>query len=54
MDGYHLYRKDLNEEGIKYRGAVFTFDLQSFKKKIQEIKLIELYESSSELNPANN
>ena len=38
MDGYHLYRKDLTEEGMKYRGAAFTFDLQKFANKIREIK----------------
>ena len=34
MDGYHIYRKHLTEEGIKYRGAAFTFDLQKFKHKV--------------------
>ena len=31
MDGFHIYRKDLNEEGIKRRGAPFTFDYHKFK-----------------------
>ena len=26
MDGFHIYRKNLSEEGIKKRGAPFTFD----------------------------
>lgn len=27
MDGFHIARKNLDEEGIKRRGAAFTFDL---------------------------
>lgn len=38
MDGYHLYRKDLNQEGIRYRGAAFTFDLKKFAEKIHQVK----------------
>ncbi len=34
MDGYHLYRKDLDEEGIRRRGAPFTFDFPKFKKDL--------------------
>lgn len=26
MDGYHLYRNQLDEEQMKRRGAAFTFD----------------------------
>ena len=37
MDGFHLYRKELTEEGKKFRGASFTFDLQKFKAKIIEL-----------------
>jgi pantothenate kinase len=37
MDGFHLYRKDLSPEGIRFRGAAFTFDLQAFKEKIIEL-----------------
>ncbi len=38
MDGYHLYRKDLDSEGIRRRGAPFTFDLAKFKKDISALK----------------
>ena len=38
MDGFHLYRKDLDEHGTKYRGAPYTFDLEKFKDKIKEVK----------------
>ena len=38
MDGYHLYRKHLDENGTKYRGAPYTFDLHKFKEKILEVK----------------
>jgi pantothenate kinase len=31
MDGFHLYRKELDEEGKKRRGASFTFNLAKFK-----------------------
>ena len=30
MDGFHLYRKDLTLEGVRFRGAPFTFDLPRF------------------------
>ena len=43
LDGYHLYRKDLDEEGLKYRGAPFTFDLQGFRQKIREVKKREKF-----------
>lgn len=35
MDGFHLYRRELSAEGIKYRGVVFTFDLEKFAKKMR-------------------
>ena len=38
MDGYHLYRKDLDEQGLKYRGAPSTFDLTKFKEKMLEVR----------------
>ncbi|CAK85561.1 unnamed protein product (macronuclear) [Paramecium tetraurelia] len=38
MDGYHIYRKDLNEEGIKRRGAAFTFDYQRFKADLTNLR----------------
>jgi pantothenate kinase len=38
MDGFHLYRKDLDEEGTRRRGAPFTFDLKRFKEKLLELK----------------
>lgn len=30
MDGFHIVRKLLTEEGIIRRGAAFTFDLDKF------------------------
>ena len=30
MDGYHLYRKDLSQDGMKRRGAPFTFNSEKF------------------------
>ena len=38
MDGFHIERKYLDEEGIKRRGAPFTFDLKKFSEKLKEIK----------------
>lgn len=38
MDGYHLYRKDLDEEGMKRRGATFTFDSKKFKLDLEKLK----------------
>jgi pantothenate kinase len=38
MDGYHFYRKDLNEEGISRRGAPFTFDAEKFVNTLQVIR----------------
>lgn len=38
MDGFHLYRKDLDQDGLKYRGAPRTFDLLKFRDKIREVK----------------
>ena len=38
MDGFHLYRKDLDEEGTRRRGAPFTFGLKSFKEKLLQFK----------------
>jgi pantothenate kinase len=38
MDGYHLYRKDLDENGLKRRGAPFTFDNEKFKKDLLSLK----------------
>lgn len=37
MDGFHLYRKDLTSEGVRFRGAAFTFDLQKFKAKVKQL-----------------
>jgi pantothenate kinase len=34
MDGFHIMRNQLTEEGIKRRGAAFTFDLEKFNQKI--------------------
>ena len=34
MDGYHIYRKDLSEEGILKRGAPFTFDKDKLKEDL--------------------
>ena len=38
MDGFHLPRKMLDEEGVRRRGAAFTFDLKGFAQKMKEIK----------------
>ncbi|CAD8089084.1 unnamed protein product [Paramecium sonneborni] len=38
MDGYHIYRKDLNEEGLKRRGAAFTFDHKRFKTDLTNLR----------------
>ena len=38
MDGYHLYRKDLDENGHRYRGAPFTFDSKKFKDDLLALK----------------
>jgi pantothenate kinase len=43
MDGFHIYRKDLDEEGKKRRGAPFTFDLKQFKQKILQLKEIKSF-----------
>lgn len=34
MDGYHIYHKDLTEEGKLRRGAPFTFDFVRFKNDL--------------------
>lgn len=34
MDGYHIYCKDLSEEGKLRRGAPFTFDFVRFKNDL--------------------
>jgi pantothenate kinase len=44
MDGYHIYRKDLNEEGVRRRGAPFTFDFVRLRKDL--IKLRETGEGA--------
>jgi pantothenate kinase len=38
MDGYHIYRKDLDEDGLKFRGAPFTFNKDKFKQDLQKLK----------------
>ena len=38
MDGYHLYREELSEEGIRFRGAPFTFNFAKFKKDLLALK----------------
>lgn len=38
MDGFHLYRNQLNEDGLKRRGAAFTFDLQKFEATTKKVK----------------
>lgn len=38
MDGYHIYRKDLSEEELKYRGNPNTFNKQQFKEDIVNLK----------------
>jgi pantothenate kinase len=43
MDGFHLYRKDLTEEGVRFRGAAFTFNLKSFKDKVELLSKRQAY-----------
>ncbi len=38
MDGYHLYKKDLDSEGFKRRGAHWTFDSRKFVEDIRSLK----------------
>lgn len=38
MDGYHIYRKDLNDEGLRRRGAPFTFDFVRLRKDLINLK----------------
>lgn len=38
MDGFHIYRKDLSPEGVKRRGAPFTFDYSKFREKMLCVK----------------
>jgi len=38
LDGFHKYRRELNEEQIKFRGRIDTFDLESFEKKLKELR----------------
>ena len=49
MDGFHIYRKFLSEEGIKRRGAPFTFDYDKFK-----MKMISIYEKKETKFPIFN
>jgi len=37
FDGFHKFQKDLNEEELKFRGRIDTFDLKYFKKKLFEL-----------------
>ena len=41
MDGYHIYRKDLTEEGILKRGAPFTFNNLKLKEDLEKLKLYQ-------------
>jgi pantothenate kinase len=43
LDGYHILRKDLNEEQMKFRGRHDTFDLKRFKEDF-----LKIYESNSQ------
>jgi pantothenate kinase len=38
LDGYHFYRKDLDEEGLRRRGADFTFDKEKFRIDLENLK----------------
>jgi pantothenate kinase len=38
MDGFHLCKSQLNEEGLKRRGAPWTFDSEKFVKVVQNAK----------------
>lgn len=38
MDGYHIERKYLDENGIKYRGAHYTFNSKLFQNDLISLK----------------
>ena len=38
MDGYHIERKYLDENGMKYRGAHYTFDKEKLQKDLFNLK----------------
>jgi len=38
LDGFHKYKKELNEEQVRFRGRIDTFDLENFKQKLKELK----------------
>jgi len=37
LDGYHIFRKNLDEEQLKFRGRHDTFDLKKFKEDFMRI-----------------
>jgi len=38
FDGFHKYKKELNENQKEYRGRIDTFDLDKFKNKLKELR----------------
>ncbi len=38
MDGYHLPRSELTEEGLRRRGARFTFDDEAFRRDLTRLR----------------
>lgn len=38
MDGYHLPRSRLDAEGMRRRGAQYTFDAESFRQDLERLK----------------
>jgi pantothenate kinase len=46
FDGFHIYKRNLNEEQVKYRGRIDTFNLKAFEEKLS---LLKYSESSSNM-----
>ena len=38
MDGYHIERKNLDENGIKFRGAHYTFNKKKLYEDLKSLK----------------
>jgi pantothenate kinase len=47
FDGFHIYKNNLNEDQIKYRGRIDTFNLKAFEEKLSKLKFSK---SKSNLN----
>lgn len=41
MDGYHIYCKDLDEEGMRRRGAPFTLDQKRLRADLERLKTLK-------------